>query len=65
MRQKLTFFDKKEHQWSMQYVKAISIELQRALVVADIDEKKIWNAVRKICIERRKISLLRDVKMRK
>ena len=31
------------------------------LVVADIDKKELRNVVRKTCIERRKISLLRDV----
>ena len=36
-------------------------EFQRALVVADIDKKKIINVVRKTCAERRKI----DVKIRK
>ena len=30
-----------------------------------MDKKNIWNVVRKACIERRKISLLTDVMMRK
>ena len=34
-------------------------------MVADIDKKKIRNVVRKTCDERRKISLLKDVKIRK
>ena len=49
----------------MQNVKAIPGKLQLALVVADIDKKKIRNIVRKTCSERRKISLLKDVKIRK
>ena len=40
------------------------MELQHALVVADID-KKIRNAVRRTPIERGKISLLKDVDIRK
>ena len=35
------------------------------LVVADIDKKKIRNVVRKTRTERGKISLLKDLKMRK
>ena len=38
---------------------------QHALVIADIDKKKIRNIVRKTCAERRKISLLKDVRIRK
>ena len=34
-------------------------------MVAYIDKKEIRKAVRKICAERRKISLLKDVKIRK
>ena len=36
-------------------VKAIAGEFQHALVVADIDKKKISNVVRKTCTERKKI----------
>ena len=45
-------------------VKAIPWEFQHALVVVDIG-KKIRNVVRKTCTERRKISLLKDLKVRK
>ena len=45
-------------------VKAIPKEFQLALVVADID-KKIKKVVSKTHIEKRKISLLRDGKIRK
>ena len=38
---------KKEHQRSMQNMKAISGEYQHALMIADIDKKKIRNVVRK------------------
>ena len=34
-------------------------------MVADIDKMKIRKEVRKICAERRKIALLKDVKIRK
>ena len=53
----------KERRWSMQNVKAIPGEYQHALVVADIDKRKIRNVVRKTRVERRKISLLKDLKM--
>ena len=46
-------------------MKAIHGELQHAIVVADIDRKKVRHVVRKTCIERRKISLLKDVMIRK
>ena len=49
----------------MQNVKAIPGEFQHALVIVEIDKQKIRNVVRKICVERRKISLLRDAKIRK
>ena len=49
----------------MQNVKAIPGEFQHALVIADVDKKIIRNVVRKTCAERRKISLLKDVKIRK
>ena len=44
---------------------AIPGEFQDALVVADIDKNKIRNVMRKTCTERRKISLLKDVEIRK
>ena len=34
-------------------------------MIADIDKKKIWKVVRKTCAERGKISLLKDLKIRK
>ena len=46
-------------------MKAIPGECQHSLVVADMDKKKIRNVVRVTCTERRKISLLNDVKIRK
>ena len=46
-------------------MKTIPGEIQHALVIADIDEKKIRNVVRKTCAERRKITLMEDVKIRK
>ena len=46
-------------------MKAIHGEFQHALVVADIDKRKIRNVVRKSCAERRKISLLKDLEIRK
>ena len=49
----------------IQNVKAIPGEFQHALVIADIDGKKIRNVVRKTCTERRMISLLKDLKIRK
>ena len=52
-------FIKKEHQWFI-----LNMELQHALVIADIDKKKIRKVVRKTCAERRKITLLKDVKIR-
>ena len=56
---------KKEHWWSIQNVKANPVEFQHALVVADIDKKKIRYVVRKTCAEKRKIRLVKDVKIRK
>ena len=52
---------KKEHRQFTQNVKAIHGEFQLALVIADIDKRKV---VRKICAERRNITLLKDVKIR-
>ena len=63
MRHKLTVLMKTERQWITQTVKAIPGQFQHALVVADMDEKKIKNVVRKTYTERRKISLLKDVKI--
>ena len=56
---------KKEHRRFIQNEKAIPGEFQHALVMADIDKRKIRNVVRKTCAERRKISLLKDMKIRK
>ena len=56
---------KKEYLQFILDVMTIPGEFQHSLVVADIDKKKISNVVRKICIERRKISLLNDLKIRK
>ena len=55
---------KKEHQQFIQNVKAILEEFQHALVMADIDNRKIRKVVRKTCVGRRKITLLKDVKIR-
>ena len=46
-------------------MKAIPGEFEHSLVATDIDKKKIWKVVKKACDERRKISLLKDVKIRK
>ena len=46
-------------------MKVILGEFQHALVVADIDTKKMRNVVRKTCTERRKIRLLKDLMIRK
>ena len=54
---------KKEHRRFIQNVKAFPGEF--SLVVAYIDKKKIRNAVRKTCTERRKVGLLKDLKIRK
>ena len=56
---------KKEYRWFIRYVKAIPGAFQYALVIADIDMRKIRKVVRKTCAERRKITLLKDVKIRK
>ena len=42
-------------------VKAMPVVFQHALVVADINKKKLRNVMRKTCAERRKISLLIDL----
>ena len=44
---------------------AIPGEFQHALVIADIDKREIRKVVIKRCAERRKITLLKDVKTRK
>ena len=49
----------------MQNVKAISGEFQHALVIVDIDKKKMREVLKKTCAERRKIGLLKDVKILK
>ena len=46
-------------------MKAIPGEFQHALVIADIDKRKIRKVVRKTCAERRKITLLKDEEIRK
>ena len=46
-------------------MKAIPGEFQHALVIVDIDMTKIRKVVRKTCAERIRISLLKDVKIRK
>ena len=46
-------------------MKAIHGEFQHALVIADIDKMKIRKVVRKTSAERRKITLLKDVNIRK
>ena len=56
---------KRKHQPSIQNMKAIHGEIQHALVIADIDKKKIRKVVRKTCAERRMISLLKYEMMRK
>ena len=55
---------KNELWWLTRNAKAIPGQFQHALAVADRDKKNIRNVKRKICTERRKISLLKDVKNR-
>ena len=45
-------------------MKTIPGEFQYAIVIADIDKRKIRIVVRKTCAERRKITLQKDVKIR-
>ena len=45
-------------------MKAIPGEFHHALVMADIDKKKIRKVVNKACDKRRKISMLNDVNIR-
>ena len=60
MRQKLTLCKiKKEYLQFVRNAKAIPSEFQHALVIADIDVKKIRKVVRKTCTERIKITLLK------
>ena len=54
---------KKEHGRFIQNVKAIPGEFQHALLIEDIDKRKIRKVVRKTCAGRRKITLLKDVKI--
>ena len=54
MRQISTVLIKKEHRRSIQNVKAILGEFQYAIVIADIDKKKIRKVVKKTFAERRK-----------
>ena len=54
---------KKEHRQFMQSMKAIPGEFQHALVIADINKKKIRAVLKKMCAVRREISLLKDVKI--
>ena len=53
----------KEHRRFIQNVKTIHWEFQHALVIAEIDKKKIRKVVRKTHAEGRKISLLKNVKI--
>ena len=55
----------KEHRLFIQNLKAIPGEFQHVLVIADVDKRKIRKIERKTCAERRKITLLKDVKIRK
>ena len=54
-----------EHGRFTRNVKAIPGEFQHALVIVDIGKKKIRKVVKKTCTERKNISLLKDVKIRK
>ena len=44
---------------------AILVKFQNALVIADIDKRIIRKVVIKTCAERRKVTLLKDVRIRK
>ena len=46
-------------------MRAIRGKFRHPLVIADIDKRKIRKVVRKTCAQRRKVTLLKDVKMRK
>ena len=56
---------KKEHRRLTRNVKAIPGEYHHAIVIADIDKRKIRKVAKKTCAERRKITFLKDVKIRK
>ena len=56
---------KKDHRWFIPNVKTIPGEFQHVFVIADIDKRKIRKVVRDTCIERREITWLKDVKIRK
>ena len=56
---------KKEHHRFIRNVKVIPGVFQHALVIAYIDKRKIRKVVRKTCADRRKITLPKDVKIRK
>ena len=56
---------KKEHRQSIQSVKAMPGEFLHALVIADMDMKKIMKVEEMTCAEIIEISLLKDVKIRK
>ena len=60
----IDFVQKKVHGRCIQNVKVIAGEFQHASVIAEIG-KKIRKVVRKTCAKRRKISLQKDVKIRK
>ena len=55
----------KEHRRFIRNVKAISGDNQHAIVIADIDKMKIRKVVKKTCAERRQITSLKDVKIKK
>ena len=55
----------KEYWPFLQTVMAVLGEYQNALVLANVDTKKIRNVMRKTCAVRRRICLLKDVKTRK
>ena len=56
---------KKEHGRFIRNVKAIHTEFRHAFGTVDIVKRKIRKVVRKTCTERRKITLLKDEKIRK
>ena len=55
---------KKEHLRFIRNVKAIAGEFQHALVLANMDESKTRKVVRWTCVERRKVTLPKDLKIR-
>ena len=46
-------------------MKVIPGEFQHSLVIADIDKRQIRKVLRNTCVDRRKITLLKDAKIRK